>query len=203
MRCVPALLLVLALARSVGAEPAPLPWSKLGGPRVRPADDRATMLLLDGMRRSSSLARLVERIETGDVIVYIEMQRSLRSTLAGCVTWMGRVNGYRYVRTSLNPELTTDTLIAAVGHELQHVVEVIDNPSVTDAESLQALYRRIGSGGARAVHLDTQDAKAAGALVREDLRRAKATGAIPGSGPMSPLRWHTWYRQRPAAEARR
>jgi hypothetical protein len=200
MRCLPALLLVLAFAfaRPVSADTKPLPWSQSGGPRVRPADARIASLLLDGMRRSPSLADLVDRVEASNVIVYLELQPSLTDHLMGCLTWMGKVAGYRYVRASLNPDMATDTLIAAIGHELRHVVEIIENPSVTDEASLRSLYQRIG---VRGKELDTQDAQNAGATVRKDLRTTRTTGAIPGEGAMSPLRWHTWYRQRQGLDA--
>lgn len=202
MRCLPALLLVsaLAFARPVSAETKLLPWSQSGGPRVRPADARIASLLLDGMRRSPSLANLVDRIEASDVIVYLEIQPRLTDHLMGCLTWMGKGGGYRYVRASLNPAMAVETLLAAIGHELRHVIEIIDNPAVTDEASLRRLYQRIGLGGKT---LDTQDAKDAGVLVQKDLRTTRATAAIPGEGTMSPRRWHTWYRQRQGLDTTR
>jgi hypothetical protein len=196
MRCLPVVLLVVALARPVVCEPAPLSWWKVGGPRVRPNDSRIATVLLDGLRRSPSLGALVDRIEASDVIVYLEMQPNLGRRLAGCLTWITSVGRYRYVRASINPELSPDALIAAIGHELQHVIEIIEHPSVTDPSSLLALYTRIGRGNSQlAPTLDTDAARAAGAQVREELRTKRVASAIP-AGAVSPLEWHEWYRKR-------
>jgi len=197
MRCLPVVLLVLTLARPVGAEAVPMSWWKSGGPRVRPNDTRIATMLLDGLRRSPYLASLVDRVEASDVIVFIELQPGIERRLAGCVTWITSVEGYRYVRASINPELPPDALIAAIGHELQHVIEIIEHPSVTDPSSLLALYHRIGGGGSqRTPMLDTEAARSAGAQVRKDLRTTRVARAIPGGNVVSPLEWHEWYRQK-------
>jgi hypothetical protein len=200
MRCLPVLLLVFALARPVNAEPVTSIMWRAGGPRIRPNDNRVATLLLDGLRRSPSLATLVERIEANNVIVYLEMQPALSDRLAGCLTWIATTDKYRYVRASLNPDLPADTLIAAIGHELRHAVEIIDNPSVTGPASMMALYRRIGRQGANgASSMETEEARAAGVQVRNDLGRGRVAAAIPGgNSQISPLEWHEWYRQRHA-----
>jgi hypothetical protein len=191
------LLLALVLARPADAGPTPLDWWQSGGPRVRPNDTRIATMLLEGLRRSPSLVKLVDRVEASNVIVYLEMQPGLENRLAGCLTWITAAGNYRYVRASINPELSPDALIASIGHELQHVVEIIEHPSVTDPSSLLALYRRIGSGGGthRSPTLDSADARAAGAQVRKDLRAMRVASAIPGGNRVSPTGWHEWYRQ--------
>ena len=45
-------------------------------------------LLQEGLLRSVTLRRLAERLEAGDVIVYLELQPRLHTRLSGCVTWM-------------------------------------------------------------------------------------------------------------------
>ncbi len=201
MRCLPVVLLVVALARPLDAAPTPIAWWKSGGPRVRPNDTRIATMLLDGLRRSPHLAALVDRVEASDVIVYLEMQPTLERRLAGCLTWITSVGRYRYVRASINPGLPPDALIAAIGHELQHVVEIIEHPSVINPSSLLALYHRIGSGGSHSSPLlDTEAARTAGAHVRKDLRITRVAGAIPGGSVVSPLEWHEWYRQKRVPE---
>jgi hypothetical protein len=204
MRCLPVLMLVLALARPADAAPTPLPLWKNGGPRVRPADSRIATLLLDGLRRSPALVAMVDRVENSDVIVYLEIEPTLTGRLAGCLTWMGTTGGYRYVRASLNPNQPADILIAAIGHELQHAIEIADNPEVTDPDSLRAFYQRIGNTGSQRGDsgLDTLEARQAGALVRANLRAIRAAGAI-GTETVSPRDWHVWYRQQRLPEGSR
>jgi hypothetical protein len=200
MRCLPIVLLVVAFARPIDAA-APIDWWKSGGPRVRPNDTRMATMLLDGLRRSPFLAALVDRVEASDVIVYLELQPNMERRLAGCLTWITSAGRYRYVRASINPELPPDALIAAIGHELQHVIEIIESPSVVDPSSLLTLYRRIGSGGPKSEPaLDTEEARTAGARVRRDLRTTRVARAIPGGSTVSPLEWHEWYRQKRAPD---
>lgn len=57
---------------------------------------------------------------------------------------MTQAGGFRYVRIAISTDLSADQIIATLAHELQHVVEIIDDPGVVDEPSLSALYRRIG-----------------------------------------------------------
>jgi len=53
----------------------------------------------------------------------------------------------RHIRIRLDPQHTIENgLIAAAAHELQHAVELAENPDVVDGRTLTALYRRIASG---------------------------------------------------------
>lgn len=194
MRCLSVLLLVLTLFRPATAAPDPVVWEKVGGPRVRPVNARIATLLLDGLRRSPALVQLIDQIEASDVIVYLEIQPTLRNSLAGCLTWMEQAGNYRYVRASLSGNLTAEALIATIGHELRHVVEIVEHPSVVDETSFAALYRQIGVGGSRTTNLDTREARETGALVRRDLNATPAA-ALPGGSTTSPYGWHSWYRQ--------
>jgi hypothetical protein len=115
-----------------------------GGQRLRPQDQRITLVLQEGAARSATFKSLVDRIEASNVIVYVAINPILRSSLSGALTWMTRAGEYRYVRASISTESTFDQMIASVAHELQHAVEVIEDESVIDEKSLVALYKRIG-----------------------------------------------------------
>ena len=45
---------------------------------------------------------------------------------------------FRYLRASINSDLTPDQMIATIAHELQHAVEVIADESVSDEDTLVA-----------------------------------------------------------------
>lgn len=87
------------------------------------------------------------------------------------LTWMTRAGDFRYVRASISMDLTPDQMIATVAHELQHAVEVIEDDSVNDEQSLVALYRRIGqqSSSASPSRWETQAAQKTGFQVRREL----------------------------------
>ena len=110
------------------------------GPRIRPYDGRVAAALVDGLRRSPTLRAMVDRIELGDVIVYLETRHSLeKDHLAGVLTWLTATPAFRYVRVSINPELPRNTAIATLGHELQHVLEVVSDPSIVSSASMEVV----------------------------------------------------------------
>ena len=115
-----------------------------GGPRVRPTDTRLANILRDGIERSSTLRRLVDRVETGDVVVYLESKQTMPWALLGTLTWIGANESLRFVRAAIKVQPKSNSLIAGIAHELQHVIEVIEAPWVCDSRSLQALYKDIG-----------------------------------------------------------
>jgi hypothetical protein len=139
--------------------------------RVRPQDSRLAELLRDGMARSTTLRSLVNRLESGNVIVYLTLSQSLKPSLAGKLTWITKAGKFRYLKATLNMEQTADQMIATLAHELQHALEVSGDPEVTDQRSLIALYRRIGrpsySGLTEA--FETQAAQDTGLQVRREL----------------------------------
>jgi hypothetical protein len=170
-------------------------WSRPGGPRLRPQDDRLAALLQQGLLRSASLRRLAERLEAGDVIVYIEMQPRLGTRLAGTVTWMGRAGGFRYVRASINTHLQLDMAIASVAHELEHATEILDAGAVVSEAALASLYRRIGIRDQDDTHAwDTEAAMATGFRVRRELRDAPIE-TVAAVEPLSVAGWPQWYRR--------
>jgi hypothetical protein len=138
--------------------------------RVRTNDPRVRATLAEGMARSATFRDVLERVQARDVIVYIEMQPQLRGRLSGVVTWVAATTSARYVRIGLNPTLPSLTMIATLAHELQHVAEIGDAPSVVDEPSLSALYRGIGSERRAASEAwDTEAAKVTGEVVRREL----------------------------------
>ena len=179
----------LAAPKSTGAAP--------GGQRLRPSDGRVAALLLDGLDRSPTLRAIVNRIEQGDVIVYLETQPLLkRNHLSGVLTWLSAAPPFRYVRISLNPELSRASAIASLGHELQHALEVLDEPSIVDPVSLEAFY--VKNGISMPGHLngwDSNKARNVGDEVRRDLSGGRASRAAETAGDYDPRVWAADSRQ--------
>lgn len=111
--------------------------------RVRPIDDRARELLLDGWHGSPTVRALVGTLEASDLIVQIESQ-SLLATYRARLRFMSAVPGCRYLRVSIRTPGSRDALLPALAHELQHAVEIARAAEVVDERTLQALLRRIG-----------------------------------------------------------
>jgi hypothetical protein len=167
-------------------------------PRVRPYDGRAAHILLEGLERSVTMRAIVDRLEQLEVIVYLEMQPALRKKLAGTLTWLAATASHRYVRISLNPDMARDSLIAALGHELQHALEVAEAPWVVDPPSLQAYYEKHGLKTV-SQHINGWDSLAArliGDEVRRDLVGVRAARVVADSiQAFNPQEWHIVYRR--------
>ena len=105
---------------------------------------RVEALLSTGMNRSATFRQLVRRIEGSDVIVYVEARHDLRDGVGASMRFVTRSASDRFVRIQLNADYSNHTLVALLGHELQHVVEVADHAEVQSPDDLREFYRRTG-----------------------------------------------------------
>jgi hypothetical protein len=162
---VPALLTI-----SLAATPDTNPLLSSPDRRVRSTDKRITDLLRVGVDRSPTFARLVEALNRTDVIVYIQPTRNLPRTLAGRLLLLPMANQQRYLRIQVRGDLPAAELIALIGHELRHALEIADEPTVRDEPAMLMLYQRIGHQTGGLVHTyDTDAAQTAGRQVRMEL----------------------------------
>jgi hypothetical protein len=170
MRCALLTIVFLVCVSTPHAAQAQPPSAATGSPRVRANDGRTAAILLEGLRRSETLRVLVDEIEQSDVIVYLEIQWNLRRGLAGGLTWVAGTKSFRYVRISLSPYLTGDVMVATLGHELQHAVEIAREPSIVSGVTLASYYTRNGlSMAAHWSGWDTLAARQTGDEVRREL----------------------------------
>jgi hypothetical protein len=92
-------------------------------------------------RRRVRRRAIVETIERSDLIVYVETS-PIR--LPGQLQRLANSPGCRHVRITVRtPGLDTE-MVAWLGHELWHVVELAGAPEVGDQPGLFRFYQRIG-----------------------------------------------------------
>ena len=188
------LLMTAGVAFGAGSDIDPTPIR--GVPRVRPNDGRSATLLLRGIERSETIRRLVANLEARDVIVYVEIQPALSRQLGGRLVWLTAAGGFRYVRVSLNPDLSLEAQISTLGHELQHAFEVASTPSIVSESSLEEHYRKTGmSTRSHDSGWDTQAARDTGDLVRRELANGPGLRVRDAVQPFDPLQWHIVYSQ--------
>ena len=146
-------------------------------PRVRTNERHIRGLLDEGLAHSPSLRALVNRLAAGDVVVYLRCAR-LSSRLDGQLTFVSAAGGFRYVLVHLAIDRPWHRQIATLGHELQHAVEIAEQPDIVDQATLARAYTRIGFARAPQHHaarsFDTVAAIAAGEQVRRELAQASA-----------------------------
>jgi hypothetical protein len=137
--------------------------------RVRSTNPRILELLETGMRRSPTFAELVKAVNATDVIVYIEPVRELPRALAGRLLLLPISTSQRYLRIQVRRDLPPRDLIALIGHELRHAIEIAQEPTVRDNAAMIALFQRIGHSSSDWHTFDTSAAQSIGWRVRQEL----------------------------------
>jgi hypothetical protein len=100
-------------------------------PRVRTSQPVIAALIEQGRARSTTFRELLEAIEASDGIVYIEGGRRCHGRRA-CLVFSVTVAGpNRILHVLVGGRGTDRELMADIGHELQHGIEVLSDPTVT------------------------------------------------------------------------
>ena len=142
-----ALLGWMSTVSDVSAQSTVLPPSS----SVRSSNARLAGALADGLSRSETLRSLVATLDASNLIVYLHNGNCVRPAEA-CLMIARTGGNSRLVhinfRIAGNGSGTflghQDRLIAQIGHELQHAVEIASNSDVIDASTLFRLYEQIG-----------------------------------------------------------
>jgi hypothetical protein len=146
------------------------PYARLA--HVRHVDHMCADLIRRGTAGSRTFRDLVARIESSDIIVYVERGQRLRTGVVGMTRLAGQAGRYRYVRVSIDRRVAGDEAVAIVGHELYHVTELAGAPYVVDGVGVRELYMTLGhrtcSGDPPC--FDTAGARRAGDDVLRELR---------------------------------
>ena len=111
---------------------------------VRPITPELKQLVDTGCRQSHTFRSIVDALVGSFVIVHLVPAVSLPSGVSGGLRFVTTANGYRYLRISMRTDLDPAVLIAMLGHELQHAVEIGQAPHVVDLGTLRDFYRLTG-----------------------------------------------------------
>jgi hypothetical protein len=154
-----------------------------GSDAVRPMGAVLADALKAGHRRSNTFNRLLDRLEHSDLIVYLQIGSCPDAQSIACLSMLGASGSNRFVRVTFVMRIRggdsilavfTDHLIAQIGHELQHAVEIADDPGVVDGATLDAAYARWGfRPDPRSSTHESVRAIQAGRSVLDELRRSK------------------------------
>jgi hypothetical protein len=142
-----------------------------GVPRVRDVGDpEIAALLEEATVRSVTFRRLVSVIDGSDVIVYVERGtcgHSARACLSHSVVVAGP---HRILRVIVSTRRNREELIAALGHELRHAIEVLSRPQLRTMSAVMFFYQQEGS--AVEGRFETQAAVDAGMAVLGEVRKS-------------------------------
>jgi hypothetical protein len=138
--------------------------------RLRAVGPTLAAIVTDATARSATFRQLAHAISLTDGIVYVEdgdCGHDVRACLAAVTT----AGANRIVRVRVDADSADWNLMGSIGHELQHAVEVLGSPMVTNTKALFVFYQRYGirSGSV----FETAAAVRAGNDVRAEVRRSR------------------------------
>lgn len=165
------LFIILSAATTTGQVPGIVERPEPRSPHLRSADSTAAALLAEGRRRSGTFLGLAEAVEMADVLVFVESRAGLRS--AGSVVFGGTAGSTRILRVRIRTPGCTNALVAVLGHELHHVLEIAELPELRSEDAIAEHYERVGLrmaiGDPDVRVYETMEARHVGALIRHEL----------------------------------
>jgi hypothetical protein len=116
--------------------------------RVRSEDPSIAAVIRDATARSTTFRGLMATIAATDGLVYVA-EGPCRNSVRACLVLSVKVAGpFRLLRVLVNSRGKTDCdLMASIGHELQHAIEVLRNSHVTDMRSAYSFFEHEGPTG--------------------------------------------------------
>jgi hypothetical protein len=129
-------------------------------------------LIDDAARRSPAIQEWIDRLQALDVTVYVRTRAFTQVDLDGRVALLSMVGSRRYLLIELACGRSELVQMTTLGHELFHALEIAEEPSAVNADTVADLYARIGSKmsdsrGTRT--FETEAAIAAGLRARRQL----------------------------------
>lgn len=122
------------------------PRGERPGLAVRSEQADVMVLLLEGYERSPTLKSLVDAIGETNGIVYIQTGRCPVPGLRGCLLHIIYGNGgFRYLWIRIRAAAEPLELVSTMAHELQHALEVLQQPWIRTGLDLLQFYRSPGS----------------------------------------------------------
>jgi hypothetical protein len=142
--------------------------------QLRPWDCRLAVIVANGMAKSATFRRLVDRVGELQGILYLKdgyyvnEQTGRRRVFSGGLSHrISMAGAYRVLHLMVAPE-SGDRPIITMAHELQHAVEVLEATDVTTETGVDQLFDRIGIHAGAGI-TETQAALDVGIAVAREL----------------------------------
>lgn len=114
---------------------------------------------------------IVESIEATDGIVYVR-DGACRLGVRACLEGVHKAAPVRFVHIKVDTRKASGcVLMAVIGHELQHALEVLRNPKIISTRALTQFYLREGPTGDDDT-FETESAVRAGLLVEKEVSQS-------------------------------
>jgi hypothetical protein len=145
--------------------------------RVRSDNANITLLIQQAWERSKIFRGLIDTISASDAIVFIH-EGNCGHGMRACFVTVTKAGPNRMLWVKVDVRGIDCDLMGAIGHELQHTVEVLGDPTVRNGTGLYFFYQqyRDRRGGGSAFETDT--AIKIGEAVRAEVRQKGPCGRV-------------------------
>ena len=113
-----------------------------GSPRVRGSSPGIVEAIEQATEQSPTFNQLVTAITASDGIVYVHFGECGRNVLACLLLGVTQAGPNRILHIKVDRRRRGRDLMVAIGHELSHAVELLNEPNVVDATTAHNFYRR-------------------------------------------------------------
>ena len=137
--------------------------------RLRSLGSTLAAIVTEATVLSATFRQLAHAISQTDGIVYVE-DGDCGHGVRACLATVTTAGANRIVRVRVDANTADWNLMGSIGHELQHAVEVLSSPIVTNTKALYLFYQR--NGIRTGSIFETAAAVRAGNDVRAEVRRS-------------------------------
>jgi hypothetical protein len=144
-------------------------------PKVRSHTREIAALIRRASDTSKTFQRLMATIDDTDGLIYVDGGKCGHGVSACLLVAVQVAGPFRILRITIDPRRLDCVLMAQIGHELQHAIELLSDPHVTDGVSAYFFFDRLAPGGPTSDRgrFETVAAQRAGLNVRHEACKAK------------------------------
>jgi hypothetical protein len=154
--------------------------------RVRSRHPALHPLIVRAEKESATFSRMVHTINASDGIVFVD-PGTCGHGLRACLVKVASSGQNRFLFVKVDTGKADHEVMASIGHELQHAVEVLSNPAVRDQSSMYFFYRfNRDRGSFSSPAFETTAAIEAGQAVADEVRRFQRASDQGVRGAVTP-----------------
>jgi hypothetical protein len=149
---------------------------------VRSTDPRMREWIRIGAAESQTFRSLLKVLGESDLIVHVQSVDRLMT--AGRTYFVTSTATARYIRIEVALRGNVNEIIALIGHELQHAVEIAREPRIRDRQGLSLFYKGMPANSMSTTEYDSVAARVIEDRVRREMWGAAHSDAHPSASTL-------------------
>jgi hypothetical protein len=149
---------------------------------VRSTDPQVQAWIRIGAAESQTFRSLLNVLGESDLIVHVQSVDRLMT--AGQTYFVTATATARYIRVEITLRGNVNEMIALIGHELQHAVEIAQEPRIRDRQALSLFYKGMPGNSMSTSEYDSVAARVIEDRVRREMWGATHSDAHPSASTL-------------------